>query len=135
MQTQYGHCLFLKQRKCLIVSIESPVNDGEFKTLCSQVAELIVRYRSRCAVLDLSGLDVVDSFSVQNLQRLCATLQLYSVSTVVTGIQPSIAISMAVRGLSLRGVSIAVDLTDALARLEAFGDYGSPPESPYPSLH
>jgi len=94
-----------------------------------------VRYRSRCAVLDLSGLDVVDSFSVQNLQRLCATLQLYSVATVATGIRPSIAISMAVRGLSLRGVSIAVDLTDALASLEAFGGYIPSPPNPYPSLH
>jgi rsbT antagonist protein RsbS len=135
VRTQYGHCLFLKQRNCLIVTIESPLSDGEFKALCSQVAESIVRNRSRCAVLDLSGLDVVDSFLVQNLQLLCATLQLYSVATMVTGIQPSIAISMAVRGLSLRGVSIAIDLTDALARLEAFGDYISPPDSPYPSLH
>lgn len=135
MQTQYGHCLLLKQRNCLIVSIQSPINDAEFKTLCSQVAELIVRYRSRCAVLDLTGLDVVDSFSVQNLQRLCATLQLYSVATVVTGIRPSIAICMAVRGLSLRGVSMAVDLTDALAKLEAFGGYIPPPANRYPSLH
>ena len=135
MQTQYGHCLFLKQRNCLIVSIQSPINDTEFKALCPQVAELILRYRSRCAVLDLSGLDVVDSFSIQNLHRLCATLQLYAVATVVTGIHPSIAISMAVRGLSLRGVSVAVDLTDALAKLEAFGGYIPPPANPYPSLH
>ena len=135
MQTKYGPCLFLKQRNCLIVSIQSPVNDGEFKALCSQVAELIVQYRSRCAVLDLSGLDVVDSFSVQNLERLCASLQLYSVATVVTGIQPSIAICMAVRGLTLKGAAIAVDLTDALARLETFGGYVPPSGKPYPSLH
>jgi rsbT antagonist protein RsbS len=135
VQTQYGHCLFLKQRNCLIVTIESPINDGEFKTLCSQVAELIVHYRSRCAVLDLSGLDVVDSFSVLSLQRLCATLQMYSVATVVTGIQPPIAISMALRGLSLGGVAIAVDLTDALTRLEAFGGYIPPSGGPYPSVH
>lgn len=135
MQTQYGHCLVLKQRNCLIVTIESPLNDEQFKTLCSQVAELIVQHRSRCAVLDLSGLDVVDSFSVQNLQRLCATLQLYSVATMITGIQPSIAISMAVRRLSLGGVAMAVDLTDALARLESSGGYLSPSGNSYPSIH
>jgi len=118
-----------------VVTIESPLNDGEFRALCSQVAELIVQHSSRCAVLDLSGLDVVDSFSVQNLQRLCATLQLYSVATVITGIQPSIAISMAVRGLSLRDVAMAVDLTDALARLEASSGFVPPSGNSYPSVH
>jgi len=54
---------------------------------------------------------------------------------VITGIQASIAISMALRGLTLRGVAIAVDLTDALALLERAGGPKSPSAGSYPSLH
>jgi rsbT antagonist protein RsbS len=135
VHTHYGHCLFLQQRSCLIVSIQTPLDDAEFTALGTQVSDLVGRYHCHGTILDLSGLDVVDSFSVHNLQRLCGLLQVHSVTTVITGIQASIAISMALRGLTLRGVTIAVDLTDALALLERASGPRAPSAGSYPSLH
>ncbi|MGE5624324.1 MAG: STAS domain-containing protein [Bacillota bacterium] len=137
MQTPHSHCVFLKQHNYLIVSIQTPLTDAEFSALGGQVAELIMSYHSNGAVLDLSGLDVVDSFSVHNLRRLCETLRLYSVTTVITGIRPAIAISMAIRGLalSLKGVTIAADLSAAVELLDTAAGYPATPGESYPSLH
>ena len=79
--------------------------------------ELILKDRPYGVILDLTGLDVADSFSIQSLQRLCAVIRLYSVNLVIAGIQPEVAFSIAMRGMALDGVSIAADLTDAFAVL------------------
>ena len=136
MQTRYGHCLFLRQRSCLVVSILRPLDDKEFKALGMQVTEWVVQHQPSSAVLNLSGLDVVDSYSVKNLQRLCGLLDLHAVTAVITGIRPAIAICMAIRGLSfcLKNVSIAMDLGDALTMLDN-SEYELTPDSSYPSLH
>ena len=129
-----SHCLFLRQRNCLIVSIQAPLDDQEMTALGRQVEEVLTRYHSSNVVLDLCGLDVMDSFSVHSLQQLCGTLQVHSVATVIAGIQPGVAISMALRGLSLKGVQIAMDLSDALALLDPSG-YAFHPGGNYPSVH
>ena len=137
VRTSYRHCLFLKQRNCLIVSTRTALDDKELAALGDQVAELVVQYRSNCAVVDLSGLDVVDSFSVRSLRHLCTVLDLHSVKTVIIGIRPAVAVSMALRGLALglKNDAIAGDLSDALTLLEEAGGHVLPPGESYPRLH
>ena len=134
-QDPTSHCLFLRQRNCLIVSIQAPLDDKQMTALGRQVEEVLSRYHSSSVVLDLCGLDVLDSFSVRSLQQLCGALQLHSVATVIAGIQPGVAISMALRGLSLKGVQIAMDLSDALALLDPSTGYAFHPGGNYPSVH
>ncbi len=135
VHTQESHCIFLKQRNCLIVSIQQPLDDQELAKLGDQVMEVLKQYHSSSAILDLSGLDVMDSFSTQSLQRLCETLSMYSIATVIAGIQPGVAISMALRGLSLKGVRMAIDLSDALALLDPSTGYAFHTSGNYPSVH
>ena len=118
MQKQLAHCVFLAEHRCIIVAIQSAPTDDELTALSEHTARLLARDRPRSAVLDLTGLDVADSFSVQSLQRLCTIFHLYSVNMVIAGIQAEVAFSMALRGLGLNDVLVAVDLTDALALLE-----------------
>lgn len=117
MQAHLNHCTFLAEQGCIIVSVHSPLTDDELISLCSHTARLLAHGRPHGAVLDLTGLDVADSYSMQNLQRLCDLFRIYSVNVVIAGIKPDVAIIMAVRGLGLKGEIYAVDLTDALSRL------------------
>lgn len=118
MQVHLSHCTFLAEQGCIIVSVNSPLTDDELVSLCDYTAHLFARERPHGTVLDLTGLDVADSYSMQNLQHLCALFHLYSVNVVIAGIKPDVAVVMAVRGLGLKGEIYAVDLTDALTRLE-----------------
>lgn len=70
------------------------------------------------AVLELTGLDVIDSFSIQILSRLCKIFRLYGVRIAISGIQPEVAISMSLRDFDIEDAYIAIDLTDALSFLE-----------------
>ena len=119
MTTRLQHSFFfLAERGCIIVSIQAAPTDDELTALLRGAAQMLARNRPRYVVLDLTGLDVADSFSVQSLQRLCAVIHLYSVNMLIAGIQPEVAFSMAMRGLSLEGVSIVADLTDAFELLD-----------------
>jgi anti-anti-sigma regulatory factor len=109
-----GRTLLLQEHGCLIISIQSALSDQELRELCLRVIRLDP-HKFRAAILDLTGIDVADSFSVQALQNLCKALRLFGTRTVIAGIQPGIALSMAVRGLDIEHTHVASDLEDALA--------------------
>lgn len=110
-------CLFLKEHNCLVISVQSALSDATLASLGMQTAGYLAQYKPGAAVLDLSGLDVIDSFSVLTLRRLYQICRLYAVRTVIAGIQPGIAISMSLRGLDIENAETAIDLTDALTML------------------
>ena len=118
MQTHLNHCTFLAEHGSVIVSIQSPLTDDELVALCDYTARLLADEKPHGAVLDLTGLDVADSYSMQNLRRLCTLFHLYAVNIVIAGIRPEVAVIMALRGLGLKDEIHVADLTDALARLE-----------------
>lgn len=118
MRAHPNHCTFLKEHGCAIISIHSALTDDELKSLHACTADLLAHERPHGAVLDLTGLDVADSFTMQNLRQLCALFHVYGVRIVLAGIQPDVAVVMAMRGFSWRDETYAADITEALAMLE-----------------
>jgi rsbT antagonist protein RsbS len=111
----------LKQGDVLIASIQGAISDRELAELRDSLAEQVGRFRSRGVIIDVTALDVLDSFATHTLRSIVHTTRLRGASTVVVGIQPDVAFAMAQLGLGLDGVATALDLEDGLAQLATHG--------------
>lgn len=109
----------LKQRNYLIASVQAVLTDEDLVTLRDRLVAQVGRYRSMGVILDVTGLDVMDSFSVRTLRDMAHMIRLRGADTVIVGIQPEVAFSMVQLGLSLAGVPTALDLEEGLAYLDA----------------
>ena len=108
----------LKQGDFLIASIQSALTDTDLLRLRDDVAEQVGRYRSRGVIVDVTVLDVMDSFAVRTLNSLAQMIMLRGAETVIVGIQPDVAFAMVQLGLTLGGVATALDLEEGLAYLQ-----------------
>lgn len=109
----------LAQAPYLIASVQDALTDADLIGL--QDSLLLEAQRQRChgVVVDVTALDVMDSFSTQTLRSLAAMLRLRGVDTVIVGIQPSVAMAMVQLGLTMLDVRTALDLEEGLACLRA----------------
>ena len=107
----------LKQGEVLIASIQSALTDRDLLDLRDELAEKVGRFRARGVIIDVTALDVMDSFSTRTLRGLAAATHLRGAETVVVGIQPDVAIALVELGLTLEGVTTALDLEEGLAAL------------------
>ncbi|MCI4664249.1 MAG: STAS domain-containing protein [Neomegalonema sp.] len=103
----------------LIASIQSALSDSEILSLRSQLLARISHKSVRGVVIDVSALDVLDSFATRTLNELASGARLRGAQTVVVGIQPDVALSMVLLGLTLRDAETALDLDAALGLLES----------------
>jgi rsbT antagonist protein RsbS len=108
----------LRQRDYLIASIQSDLSDSEVIALRHELAELVGRHRARGIVIDVSALDVIDSFVARSLRAIVLTAKLRGASTVIVGIQPDVAIAMVQFHLNLEPLRVALDLDAATALLD-----------------
>lgn len=108
----------LKQRDVLIASIQAALTDADLRVLRDALVEQVGRYRSRGVIVDVTALDVMDSFAVRTLRDLALMSRLRGAQTVIVGIQPDVAFAMAQLGLTLEGVAAALDLEEGLAYLD-----------------
>ena len=108
----------LKQRDYLIASIQAVLTDEGLVNLRDRLVEQVGHHRSKGVILDVTGLDVMDSFSVRTLRDLAHMIRLRGADTVIVGIQPEVAFSMIQLGLRLEGVPTALDLEEGLAWLD-----------------
>jgi rsbT antagonist protein RsbS len=109
----------LKQGQMLIASMQSNLNDQDLMQLKDEIAGKIGRLKSRGVVLDVSILDVLDSFATRTLRSIAETARLRGAETVIVGIQPDVAIAMVQLGLTLDGVMTALDLEEGIDLLVA----------------
>lgn len=107
----------LKQGDYLIASIQSALSDTDLLQLRDDLVEQVGRYRSRGVIVDVTVLDVMDSFAVRTLSTLSQMITLRGAETVIVGIQPDVAFAMVQLGLTLSGVATALDLEEGLAYL------------------
>jgi rsbT antagonist protein RsbS len=107
----------LKQGNVLIASIQAALSDQDLVELRDELAQRVGRERSRGVVIDVTALDVLDSFATRTLRGIAYTTRLRGAETVVAGIQPEVAFAMVQLGLSLEGIATALDLDEALAQL------------------
>jgi len=114
----------LKQGDVLIASIQAALTDQDLVRLREDVADRVGRFRSRGVVIDVTSLDVLDSFATRTLRAIAYTAKLRGANTVVVGIQPDVAFAMVQLGLALEGIPTALDLEEGLAQLDALAGEG-----------
>ena len=107
----------LKQADVLIASIQAALSDRDLDLFKDELADRVGRFRARGVVIDVTALDVLDSFATRTIRSIAHTARLRGAETIVVGIQPEVAIAMVQLGLSLEGVSTALDLEEGLALL------------------
>ena len=111
----------LKQGPYLIATIQSALADADFLLLRNSVVEQVGRFRSRGVILDVTELDVMDSFACRTLRDIAHMIKLRGAETIIVGIQPEVAFTMVQLGLTLDGVITALDLEEGLACLDRKG--------------
>ena len=107
----------LKQGPYLIASIQSALTDSDVLALRDDLMERVGRFRSRGIIVDVTALDVMDSFASRALRNIAHMARLRGADTVIVGIQPEVAFTMVQLGLSLEGVHTALDLEEGLTLL------------------
>src|SRR5205814_7138114 len=107
----------LKQGHYLIATIPTALTDADLQDLRDGLVAQVGLYRSRGVVVDITVLDVMDSFAVRTLRDVAHMTRLRGAETVIVGIQPEVAFAMVQLGLTLKGVSTALDLEEGLAFL------------------
>ena len=109
----------LKQDRFLIASVQGSMSDADLVQLRDELASGIRRYRSTGVIIDVTMLDVMDSFAARTLRGIAQMVRLLGAECVVVGIQPEVAFSMVQLGLTLEGMTTALDLEDGLDALQA----------------
>ena len=108
----------LKEGHYLIASIQTALTDTDLQGLRDTLVTQVGRDRARGVIIDVTALDVMDSFAVRTLRDIAQMARLRGAETVIVGIQPEVALSMVELGLTLEGVDTALDLEEGLALLD-----------------
>ncbi len=108
----------LKQGSYLIASIQSVLSDADLLQLRDDLADRVGKSRSRGVIIDVTVLDVIDSFATRTLRAIAHMLRLRGAETVIVGIQPDVAFAMVQLGLTLEGVGTSLDLEEGLTFLD-----------------
>ena len=109
----------LKQGPWLIASIQAALTDTDVLKLQADVMAQVGRFRSRGIIVDVTALDVMDSFVSRSLRGIAHMTRLRGAETVIVGIAPEIAFAMVQLGLSFEDVQTALDLEEGLAYLDS----------------
>lgn len=108
----------LKQGDYLIASIQSALSDADLVKLQEELAARVGKFRSQGVIVDVTVLDVMDSFATRTMRSIAHMLKLRGAETVIVGIQPEVAFAMVQLGLTLEDVATALDLEEGLAYLQ-----------------
>ncbi|HTC93221.1 MAG TPA: STAS domain-containing protein [Terriglobales bacterium] len=107
----------LKQGDFLIATIQAALTDADLLHLRTALLQQVVRSRSRGVIVDVTALDLMDSFASRTVQEIVHMIRLRGAETVIVGIQPEVAFAMVQLGLTLENVATALDLEEGLAYL------------------
>ena len=108
----------LKMGRFLLVTIQVDMHDRLAMTLQDDLTDRIVRDRARAVLIDISALEMVDSFIGRMLANIAAMSRVLDAETVVVGMRPAVAITLVELGLSLTGVRTALSVERGMALLE-----------------
>ena len=112
----------LKIGDCLLVSIQVDMHDRLALALQDDLTAKIVATRARGVMIDISALEVVDSFIGRMLNNIAAMSRVLDAVTVVVGMQPAVAITLVELGLALTGVKTALNVDKGLALIRRLID-------------
>jgi len=102
----------------LLVTIQVDMHDRLAQTLQDDLAERVVKDSSRGVLIDISSLEVVDSFIGRMLARIASISRILDAETVVVGMQPAVAITLVELGMALEGVKTALNVEKGMEILQ-----------------
>lgn len=108
----------------LLVSIEEEIDDSSVRVLLDMVSETVSRQELYGVIVDLQSLEVVDSFLADHLQQLARTLKLQDAALVIAGLAVPVVMTLIDFGIKLPDLAFALDVEQALLRLQEQGGYG-----------
>jgi rsbT antagonist protein RsbS len=108
----------LKMGRFLLVTVQVDMHDQLAMQLQEDLTDRIVAARARGVLIDISSLEVVDSFIGRMISNIAAMARVLDAETVVVGIQPAVAITLVELGLSLDGVRTALNIDRGMALLQ-----------------
>ncbi len=117
----------LQQGSVLIASVQAVLDDEDWVRLRGELADRVASGRANGVIVDVTSVDVLDSFATRMLRAIAEISRLRGAKTVIAGIAPEVAFAMVQLGLTLDGISTVLDLDSALAvlnRRTAGGDAG-----------
>jgi rsbT antagonist protein RsbS len=109
----------LKFENFLLVSIQVDMHDQLALALQDDLTQKIVATRARAVLIDISALEMVDSFMGRMLGNIASMSRILDAQTVVVGMRPAVAITLVELGLSLPGIRTALNVDAGLALLRA----------------
>ena len=109
----------LRLADCLLVSIQVDMHDRLAMTLQDDLTAKIVASRAKGVLIDISSLEVVDSFIGRMLANIAAMARVLDAKTVVVGMRPAVAITLVELGLSLPGVRTALNVEQGMTLIRS----------------
>jgi rsbT antagonist protein RsbS len=107
----------LKQGPILIASVQAALTDSDTERLRYDLMERVSRYRAQGIIVDVTAIDVMDSFAARSLRTIAHMTRLRGADTVIVGLQPEVAFAMVQLGLMFDDMYTALDLEEGLALL------------------
>lgn len=107
----------LRLGNCLLVTVQVDMHDQLAMNLQDDLTNKIVQTKARGVLIDISALEMVDSFIGRMLGNIAAMSRILDAQTVVVGMQPAVAITLVELGLSLPGIRTAMNVDAGLALL------------------
>ncbi|WP_426086939.1 STAS domain-containing protein [Janthinobacterium sp. PSPC1-1] len=111
----------LRMGRLLLVTIQVDMHDRLAMTLQDDLTTRIVTDRATGVLIDISALDIVDSFIGRMISNTAAMAKILDARTVVVGMQPAVAITLVELGLTLEGVSTALNVERGIKLLDRDG--------------
>ncbi len=108
----------LKMGRFLLVTVQVDMHDQLAMQLQEDLTNRIVKVRARGVLIDISALEIVDSFIGRMISNIAAMARVLDAETVVVGIQPAVAITLVELGLSLDGVRTALNIDRGMILLQ-----------------
>jgi rsbT antagonist protein RsbS len=110
----------LKFGDCLLITIQVDMHDQLALTLQEDLTAQIAKHASRGVLIDISSLEIVDSFIGRMLANIAAMSRILDAQTVLTGMQPAVAITLVELGMSLPGIKTALNVERGMDLLQEF---------------
>jgi rsbT antagonist protein RsbS len=107
----------LKQGQILIATVRNALSDSDTELFRERLMERVTEYRAKGIVVDVTAIDVLDSFAARSLQTIAHMTKLRGAHTVIVGLQPEVAFSMVQLGILFVDMDTALDLEEGLALL------------------
>jgi rsbT antagonist protein RsbS len=107
----------LKQCAILIATVQSALTDSETERLRLDLMERVSRFRAQGIIVDVTAIDVMDSFAARSLRTIAHMTRLRGADTVIVGLQPEVAFAMVQLGLAFDDMNTALDLEEGIALL------------------